>query len=89
MLFKTETGSLYEIEEGMVRRVNPDHPKMADGEWIELIQEPEVEIGKRVSLVTTSLFPYGMDDLETTIRNDVALQNVSVRLTTEVVWISE
>lgn len=85
MIFKTISGSIYEIRDGQVRRINPEHKKQADGEWVTLLNEPVVEVGKRVHLSLQSLADLGPDDLENTVRGDVL--SVTSRLTTEVEWI--
>lgn len=87
MIFKTVSGSHYEIQDGYIRRINPLEEKRADGEWIELIEEPNVVVGERVTLVMKSLAPYGPDDYEKTIRGDVL--GVTARITTEVERIDE
>lgn len=85
MIFKTVSGSIYEIQDNKVRRVNPEHKKRADGDWVELLEAPVVEVGKRVSLAMRSLAELGPDDLDNTVRGDVL--SVTSRLTTEVEWI--
>lgn len=87
MIFKTVSGSIYEIQGNKVRRVNPEHKKRADGDWVELLETPVVEIGKRVSLAMRSLAELGPDDLDNTVRGDVL--SVTSRLTTEVEWIED
>ena len=62
MRFTTESGSTYEINGSMVRRVNPGYEKRADGEWKELLNEPEIVLGGHVLLVMESLADYGPDD---------------------------
>lgn len=62
MKFWTESGSVYEIKEFKIRRINDHYQKRADNEWVELLNEPQVELGHRVVLVTESLSRYGSDD---------------------------
>jgi hypothetical protein len=66
MIFTTETGSTYEINDDggvpYVRRLNSWYEKRADGEWIKLLNTPKVELGGNVTLVLESLSEYGPDD---------------------------
>jgi len=71
MRFRTESGSTYEIRDGLdedqktvtvVRRLNPEYTKRADGEWKILLNDPHVEKGFRAVLVMESLSGYGADD---------------------------
>lgn len=62
MKFTTETGSTYEILDNRVRRLNRDSAKRADGVWVNLFNNPKVEIGQSVTLVMAALARYGPDD---------------------------
>ena len=62
--FTTESGSVYEIRNTPwdyqeVRRVNPDAPKRADGQWVRLIDVSPLVEGRAVILLTAS--PDGPD----------------------------
>ena len=60
----TESGSLYEIADGHVRRQNEDAVKRGDGEWQRLVtQFPTTPtVGYPLELVMESLARYGADD---------------------------
>ncbi len=62
MIFHTETGSTYEISEGKVRRFNADSSKRADGEWVALLNDPQIEVGAPVLFILERLSNYGPDD---------------------------
>lgn len=62
MKFTTYTGSTYEIEDSRVRRINADSKKRADGDWINLLNNPKVVIGDSVEMVLAPLTGYGPDD---------------------------
>lgn len=54
MRFITETGTEYEIQGEQVRRVGGD-PMRRDGEWLRLLENPAVVVGKPVTLVLEPL----------------------------------
>ena len=86
MKFMTSSGSMYEIESGRVRRVNPGHEKRADGEWVTLVNDPAIRVGEQAYLVTESLRRYGSDDYGT---SDDEASPHSIRVTTPVTYISD
>ena len=57
MKFKTETGSEYEINDGLIRRVNDSSELRADGVWVRLYGRSSIEVGFPVRLVLESLAP--------------------------------
>ena len=59
MKFKTETGSEYEINDGLIRRVNDSSELRADGVWVRLYGRSNIEVGYPVELVLESLAPPG------------------------------
>lgn len=85
MKFKTVSGSEYEIRDGLVRRINPEHEKRADGEWVRLINNPDVRVGECAIVTTESLRRFGGDDYET---RDEEANLFSTRITSTVteVW---
>ena len=62
MKFTTYSGSTYEISDGKVRRLNPDYEKRADGDWVTLFNDPDIEVAV---LVLESLAKRGPDDVGT------------------------
>lgn len=66
MKFKTHSGSTYEIVDHpagrMVARLNEDYSKRADGEFVQLHNDPVVEVGQPVFMVLSSLANRGEDD---------------------------
>jgi hypothetical protein len=63
MRFTTATGSTYEIDGDKVRRVGAeDNGKRADGEWVQLLNTPEIEVGRSALLILECLSSYGPDD---------------------------
>lgn len=67
--FETATGSTYEIVEHpsgrVIRRVNSEAGKRADGEWIRLVNDPLLAVGESAYLAMESLSNYGSDDYGT------------------------
>ncbi len=63
-IVRTQSGSRYEFKPGMVRRVNDDAHKRADGEWVQLrAMFPKTPtVGYRLSLVLETLAAHGPDD---------------------------
>lgn len=61
MIFITESGSAYEMRGSKVQRVNLDVPLRADGEWVNLHNDPEIVLGSSVVLMLESLSSYGPD----------------------------
>lgn len=62
LVFDTYTGSRYEINHGMIRRLNPDHEKRGDGNWYTLYNRPEIAVGRSAYLMMESLSHLGADD---------------------------
>src|SRR5690606_9882654 len=61
---KTESGSVYEFDGQMARRVNPDSQKRGDGEWWSMqypLPDHNLE-GGRLFLTLESLSHLGTDD---------------------------
>lgn len=88
MKFKTASGSTYEIWSPhyentgtYIRRVNEEHSKRADGDWVPLVNEPTIVVGEQAVLVMESLRPYGGDDYGTP---DEAADSVTTRVTSTV-----
>ena len=67
MIFTTYSGSTYEIKDGRVRRLNEGYAKRADGEWVNLANDPVVEIGEPVVMILESLASRGPDDYVTPV----------------------
>ncbi len=86
MQFTTTSGSRYEIVDNTVRRVNvdPDLGMRGDDIALTLHNQPIVEVGFPVLLITEPLSSYGPDSYGTA--NPHA--NVTERLTTAVVSIT-
>jgi hypothetical protein len=63
----TASGATYlvDLEEHLIRRVNPAHEKRGDGEWQPLINYREPVIGREWYVVMESLIRYGQDDYGT------------------------
>lgn len=80
-VFKTRSGSRYEINHGKVRRLNPTAEKRGDGNWYTLYNLPEIEVGQGAYLMMESLSHLGADDYGT---EGGAL---TTRITSEVVGI--
>lgn len=62
IVFETESGARYWMRGGKIRRLNPDHEKRADGQWLKLVNEPVIEVGRRATLLVEPLSSYGPDD---------------------------
>lgn len=62
MRFKTETGSEYEMQGALIRRVNTGAEKRGDGKWLLLKNEPHIAIGESALLELEPLAAYGPDD---------------------------
>lgn len=45
-VFKTESGSTYELKRDVIRRVNEEHPKPLDGLWRELSAPVYLTVGE-------------------------------------------
>lgn len=65
LVFDTYTGSRYEINHGMIRRLNPNAEKRGDGNWYTLYNRPEIEVGQFTYLLMESLAAFGVDDYGT------------------------
>lgn len=85
MKFETETGSAYQIKDGLVRRIPADgNEKRADGEWVRLVGEPDIRVGYSARMVIETLAAYGSDD-----EGNVASESpVTYRTTSRVVSIT-
>lgn len=83
MRFTTESGSQYELDEDQkhIRRVNVDHGKRGDGDWLRLYNHTEIEVGVRVLMSLESLAHAGPDDFRTRPEDASA---ITTRLTTVV-----
>ena len=79
MKFLTESGSIYEIDEGCIRRipVNVGHLKRADGEWIRLMETPKIEVGECAFLVLENLSEYGEDDYGNLVKSEATWRRTS------------
>lgn len=84
IVFETESGARYGMRGGKIRRLNPDHKKRADGEWLRLVNEPEIEVGRRAILLLEPLSGYGADDLGNT-----GEATITQRITTPVIGVEE
>lgn len=62
LVFETESGARYWVKGGKVKRLNPDDPKRADGEWVTFFDFPVLDIGFPAILRLESLAAYGADD---------------------------
>ena len=65
MIFKTVSGSEYEIQGDKIRRVNTTATKRGDNDWQTLQVQPILTIGMPATLVLDSLSKYGPDDYGT------------------------
>lgn len=63
LVFGTESGSSYEINQGRVRRVNLSAEKRGDGVFHRLVEMPEIFYGTPVTLAMEDFPQYGPDDL--------------------------
>lgn len=82
LVFETYTGSTYEINHGMIRRLNPNAEKRGDGKWFLLYNRPEIWVGRPAFLMMESLAAFGVDDYGT--EGGV----ITTRTTSEVVGIA-
>lgn len=80
LIFETESGSSYEINEGYIRRLNMAREKRGDGKWFRLVQLPDLFFDTPVIIVMESLSIFGEDDHGNTESSDI-----TVRTTTPVV----
>ena len=86
--FVTSSGSVYEIRDGSVRRINRTAEKRADGEWVKLLEPPVVKKGFQVVLVTEPLECFGPDDSgDWPTQPDNRNLYYSTRITTPVIYI--
>lgn len=60
MIVKTETGSVYEIDikNMKMRRSNSEESLRRDGEWITMLKEPIIELGRTMILFLEPLSEY-------------------------------
>lgn len=82
---KTESGSVYEFDGQMARRVNPDSQKRGDGEWWSMqhpLPDHNLE-GGRLFLTLESLSHLGADDAGTP---SPEASNFTTRITSPVVF---
>lgn len=88
MWFRTESGSMYEVDghRGRIRRVNEGHSKRGDGQWWRFfaISPWPIIVGHGVVITQESLAEHGPDDEGRAVPGSVA----TVRTTTRVmeVW---
>lgn len=77
MIFKTFTGSLYEVDHGemRVRRIGGEKPPTArqgeDGEWTMIEEISPIEVGKSVIFVWKMEADNGLITLKTTVTSEV------------------
>ena len=62
IVFETMSGARYWIKGSMLKRLNPNDEKRGDGEWLRLLEEPEIVVGMPAYLVLEPLSKYGPDD---------------------------
>lgn len=77
---KTESGSVYEFDGDMVRRVNPDGEKRGDGRWIKMVKPiapTQEDVGSGMLLVLDSLSDEGADDYGFDLVSDVTIRATS------------
>lgn len=65
MIFTTVSGSRYQVDGLRVRRTGVGASKRGDGEWLNLIWPPLIEVGSPAVLHLESLHARGPDDLGT------------------------
>ena len=58
----TESGSTYQVDGDRIRRVNEDHEKRGDGEWLQLLTAPTITVGGSMLLQLEPLDSFGPDD---------------------------
>lgn len=85
MWFRTESGSMYEVDRhgGRIRRVNEGYSKRGDGEWQRFfaISPWPIIVGHGVVITQESLAEHGPDDAGQVVPGSTA----TVRTTTRVV----
>lgn len=91
LVFETWSGSTYEINHSMIRRLNPDYEKRGDGNWYTLYNRPEIWVGQPVYLMMESLSHLGADDHGTgggvlTTRTTSEVVGIDVLNGEEVAW---
>lgn len=93
MIFRTESGSTYEIDtiadgRQYIQRFNPEAHKRADGVFVRLYSHyPDpIEVGSFVVLEMESLAGYGVDDYGTPVDRATS---ITTRTTTRVTEITE
>lgn len=86
MRFATVSGSEYEIVNHpagkMIRRVNDNYGKRADGDWIRLLNTPELWVGFPAYLKLGLLSKYGPDD-----EGNEVEEGFTWRTTSSVKWV--
>lgn len=68
MIFKTQTGSIYEVDGLSVRRSGQSHDLRQDGEWNTLLSAPQVTLGQPVTFIMAPLSPPQFEGATATIR---------------------
>lgn len=84
MKFKTATGSEYEIIADRIRRINPSATKRRDGEWVNLVRKPYIEVGYSAVLTLESLAAEGPDDFGTLLSEATQFTTRTTSTVTEV-----
>lgn len=64
IVFETMSGARYWVKGNMLKRLNPNDEKRGDGEWLRLLEEPEIVVGMPAYLVLEPLSKYGPDDYD-------------------------
>jgi len=58
----TESGAVYQIDGDRIRRVNKNHEKRGDGQWLQLLTAPTITVGGSMLLQLQPLDSFGPDD---------------------------
>ena len=88
MRITTQSGSVYEIEDNRIRRMNASHEKRGDGDWQALfsIHPNHFDVGDRLVIVMGSLAHIGPDDHGTSAKH---ASPYTTRTTTPITKIEE
>ena len=82
LVFKTYTGSSYWVKGGKVKRLNYAAGKRGDGEWLTLVNLPDIRVGQSACLMLEPINHLGDDDSGRPTQNEEV--HVTVRTTSEV-----